>query len=92
MGPHAESPVVKHSRRHQKELRVGLCRCLLRYVIGVAGLVHLKRVLIQMCVQAVGNIIGPQFFRSSQAPEYDLGIGAMLCCFAVMAATGVVYG
>ncbi|KAH0284059.1 hypothetical protein KCU62_g8557, partial [Aureobasidium sp. EXF-3399] len=41
---------------------------------------------------AVGNIIGPQFFRSSQAPKYGLGIGAMLCCFAIMAATGVVYG
>ncbi|KAI4804974.1 MFS general substrate transporter [Aureobasidium sp. EXF-8845] len=41
---------------------------------------------------AVGNIIGPQFFISSQAPKYALGIGTMLCCFAVMAVTGVVYG
>ncbi|KAL3464723.1 major facilitator superfamily domain-containing protein [Aspergillus heterothallicus] len=40
---------------------------------------------------AVGNIIGPQFFLSSQSPHYPLGIGAMLCCFAIMAVTGVCY-
>jgi hypothetical protein len=48
--------------------------------------------LMLLRVLAVGNIIGPQFFRSSQAPKYALGIGAMLCCFAVMAVTGIVYG
>lgn len=40
---------------------------------------------------AVGNIIGPQFFRTKQAPHYQLGIGAMLCSFAVMGATGILY-
>ncbi|EKG12354.1 Major facilitator superfamily [Macrophomina phaseolina MS6] len=41
---------------------------------------------------AVGNIVGPQFFQESQSPHYPLGISAMLCCFAIMAATGVIYG
>ncbi|KAJ5618004.1 Major facilitator superfamily domain general substrate transporter [Penicillium hordei] len=40
---------------------------------------------------AVGNIIGPQFFRNDQAPHYPLGIGAMLCCFAIMTVTGILY-
>ncbi|KAF3050836.1 hypothetical protein E8E11_007660 [Didymella keratinophila] len=40
---------------------------------------------------AVGNIIGPQFFISSQSPTYPLGIGAMLVAFALMAVTGTVY-
>ncbi|KAJ0420118.1 major facilitator superfamily domain-containing protein [Aspergillus carlsbadensis] len=40
---------------------------------------------------AVGNIIGPQFFLQTQAPHYPLGIGAMLCCFAIMTVTGVAY-
>ncbi|KAJ5116943.1 Major facilitator superfamily domain general substrate transporter [Penicillium angulare] len=40
---------------------------------------------------AVGNIIGPQFFLESQSPTYPLGIGAMLCCFAIMAVTGIIY-
>lgn len=51
--------------------------------------------LVQMliaCVLAMGNIIGPQFSRTKQAPRYELGIGAMLCCFTVMAVTGVIYG
>jgi hypothetical protein len=52
----------------------------------------LEMLLTRLCMLAVGNIIGPQFFRSSQAPKYSLGIGAMLCCFAVMAVTGVAYG
>ncbi|KAH6695453.1 allantoate permease, partial [Plectosphaerella plurivora] len=42
-------------------------------------------------VYAVGNIIGPQFFRKEQAPYYPLGIGSMLCAFAVMAAAGLAY-
>ncbi|KAJ3529683.1 hypothetical protein NM208_g9651 [Fusarium decemcellulare] len=42
-------------------------------------------------VYAVGNIIGPQFFLDSQAPTYSLGIGSMLCAFALMAATGLAY-
>jgi hypothetical protein len=40
---------------------------------------------------AVGNIIGPQFFLESQSPRYPLGIGAMLCCFSIMAAMGILY-
>ncbi|RSH93490.1 hypothetical protein EHS25_007846 [Saitozyma podzolica] len=40
---------------------------------------------------AVGNIIGPQFFLSSQSPTYYLGIYAMMVCFAVMFACGGVY-
>ncbi|KAF3000931.1 hypothetical protein E8E13_008746 [Curvularia kusanoi] len=42
-------------------------------------------------VYAVGNIIGPQFFISSQSPTYPLGIGAMLVAFALMAVAGIVY-
>ncbi|KAF5001924.1 hypothetical protein FDECE_10805 [Fusarium decemcellulare] len=40
---------------------------------------------------ALGNIIGPQFFLESQAPHYQLGIGALLGSFAVMAASGIAY-
>ncbi|KAM0329264.1 hypothetical protein ACHAQA_004568 [Verticillium albo-atrum] len=42
-------------------------------------------------VYAVGNIIGPQFFLQRQAPHYPLGIGSMLCAFALMAAAGISY-
>ncbi|KAI0176849.1 major facilitator superfamily domain-containing protein [Pestalotiopsis sp. NC0098] len=42
-------------------------------------------------VYAVGNIIGPQFFLDEQSPTYPLGIGSMLCAFAVMAAAGLAY-
>lgn len=40
---------------------------------------------------AIGNIIGPQFFLRSQAPHYPLGIGAMICAFAIMAASGALH-
>ncbi|OJD32564.1 major facilitator superfamily transporter [Diplodia corticola] len=40
---------------------------------------------------AIGNIVGPHFFLEGQAPHYNLGMGAMLCCFAVMATTGGLY-
>ncbi|TKW58565.1 putative transporter [Colletotrichum tanaceti] len=40
---------------------------------------------------AIGNIIGPQLFLSSQAPRYPLGISAMMFAFALMAASGLVY-
>jgi len=43
------------------------------------------------CTTALGNIIGPQFFLESQKPHYGLGIGAMLCGFAIMMATGIFY-
>ncbi|KAK1634406.1 major facilitator superfamily transporter [Colletotrichum phormii] len=40
---------------------------------------------------AIGNIVGPQLFLSSQAPRYPLGISAMIFAFALMAASGLVY-
>ncbi|OLN85237.1 putative transporter C417.10-like protein 5 [Colletotrichum chlorophyti] len=43
------------------------------------------------CCYAIGNIIGPQLFLSSQAPRYPLGIGAMMFAFALMAASGLAY-
>ncbi|KAL6400968.1 hypothetical protein AUP68_16688 [Ilyonectria robusta] len=42
-------------------------------------------------IYAIGNIIGPQFYRSNQAPKYTLGIGSIMCAFAVTAATGLTY-
>ncbi|KAH6900007.1 major facilitator superfamily domain-containing protein [Thelonectria olida] len=42
-------------------------------------------------VYAVGNIVGPQFYRESQAPRYPLGIGSIMCAFAVIAFVGLVY-
>ncbi|KXH59390.1 major facilitator superfamily transporter [Colletotrichum salicis] len=47
-------------------------------------------VTIAVCY-AIGNIVGPQLFLSSQAPRYPLGIGAMMFAFALMAASGLVY-
>ncbi|OJJ42673.1 hypothetical protein ASPZODRAFT_20202 [Penicilliopsis zonata CBS 506.65] len=59
---------------------------------NTAGITKKSFVSVSIAVfYAVGNIVGPQFFRSSQAPHYSLGIGAMLCAFAVMAATGGFY-
>ncbi|EEU34037.1 uncharacterized protein NECHADRAFT_85484 [Fusarium vanettenii 77-13-4] len=43
------------------------------------------------CFYAIGNIVGPQFFLDSQRPHYSIGIGAMLCGFAVMMSTGTLY-
>ncbi|ETS74127.1 hypothetical protein PFICI_13993 [Pestalotiopsis fici W106-1] len=40
---------------------------------------------------AVGNIVGPQFFRSDQSPTYKLGIFAMLVCYIIMACCGIAY-
>ncbi|KUL83733.1 hypothetical protein ZTR_08642 [Talaromyces verruculosus] len=40
---------------------------------------------------SIGNIVGPQFFRTSQSPHYPLGIFAMMVCFIIMAVTGVAY-
>lgn len=28
----------------------------------------------------IGNIAGPFFYKTEQAPSYHLGIGSMLCC------------
>ncbi|RSL54364.1 hypothetical protein CEP54_009926 [Fusarium duplospermum] len=43
------------------------------------------------CFYAIGNMVGPQFFLESQRPHYSLGIGTMLCGFAVMMGTGTLY-
>ncbi|CRK10060.1 putative transporter like protein [Verticillium longisporum] len=42
-------------------------------------------------VYAVGNIVGPQFYLQRQALHYPLGIGSMLCAFALMAFAGISY-
>ncbi|KAL3469400.1 major facilitator superfamily domain-containing protein [Aspergillus californicus] len=59
---------------------------------NTAGMTKKSFVSVSVAVfYAVGNIIGPQFFRTDQAPHYSLGIGAMITCFSLMAALGVVY-
>lgn len=40
---------------------------------------------------AVGNIIGPYFFKSSEAPHYPTGIHAMEASFCIMSFTGFLY-
>lgn len=40
---------------------------------------------------AVGNIIGPYFFKDSEAPYYPMGIHAMEASFCIMAFTGFLY-
>jgi hypothetical protein len=40
---------------------------------------------------AIGNIIGPHFFLDSQKPYYELGIGAMMVAFVIMAICGGLY-
>ncbi|KIW67936.1 hypothetical protein PV04_03915 [Phialophora macrospora] len=40
---------------------------------------------------SVAEIVGPQFFRTSQAPYYQLGIWALVVSYAIMIATGGVY-
>lgn len=42
--------------------------------------------------EAIGNIIGPQFFLEAEAPRYQSGIVALVCSFAVMALSGMAYG
>lgn len=42
-------------------------------------------------ILAIGNIIGPQLFLSSQAPTYPLGIGAMIFSFTLMGASTIFY-
>ena len=36
-------------------------------------------------------MVGPQFFRDSQKPQYPLGIGAMIFAFTMMAFCGIIY-
>lgn len=40
---------------------------------------------------AIGNIVGPHFFLDSQKPYYELGIGAMMVAFVIMAICGGLY-
>ncbi|KAL2850245.1 major facilitator superfamily domain-containing protein [Aspergillus pseudoustus] len=59
---------------------------------NVAGMTKKSFVSVSVGIfYAVGNIVGPQFFLDSQSPTYPLGIGAMMCAFAVMMATGIAY-
>ncbi|KAI1495433.1 major facilitator superfamily domain-containing protein [Biscogniauxia marginata] len=41
---------------------------------------------------AAGNLIGPQTFRSDQAPKYTSGVIAMICCYGVSIALMLLYG
>lgn len=53
-----------------------------------------KRPFVNACMGvslSVAEIIGPQFFRESQAPYYQLGIWALIVSYAVMVATGALY-
>ncbi|KAI8231110.1 putative transporter [Colletotrichum sp. SAR 10_86] len=55
---------------------------------------HTKKVTTNAIVFAaycISNIIGPQFFKSSQAPLYPLGMGAMLVSYALSIFTMVLY-
>ncbi|KAJ0273098.1 hypothetical protein COL940_010046 [Colletotrichum noveboracense] len=61
-------------------------------VANTAG--HTKKVTTNATVFAaycISNIIGPQFFKSSQAPLYPLGMGAMLVSYALSIFTMVLY-
>ncbi|KAI1621289.1 MFS transporter [Exophiala viscosa] len=52
---------------------------------NVAG--HTKKVTTNAVVligYCVGNIIGPQFFKSEQKPRYRLAIGSFLVCWCLM--------
>ena len=55
---------------------------------------HTKKVTVNAIIFAgycVSNIIGPQFFKSSQAPLYPLGMGAMLGSYILSIITMVLY-
>ncbi|KAI8174151.1 putative transporter [Colletotrichum sp. SAR 10_65] len=55
---------------------------------------HTKKVTTNAIVFAaycISNIIGPQFFKSSQAPLYPLGMGAMLVSYALSIFTMILY-
>ncbi|KAI1636246.1 major facilitator superfamily domain-containing protein [Biscogniauxia mediterranea] len=40
---------------------------------------------------AAGNLIGPQTFRSDQAPKYTSGVVAMICCYCASMALMMIY-
>ncbi|KAH7039556.1 putative allantoate permease [Microdochium trichocladiopsis] len=55
---------------------------------------HTKKVTLNAVVfgaYCVSNIIGPQFFKSAQAPLYPLGMGAMLVAYALSIVTMMLY-
>lgn len=63
---------------------LGMITCLSIYSSNVAG--HTKKVLgnaIYLIGYCAGNIIGPQTFRSNQAPEYRGAKVAMLVCYCI---------
>lgn len=35
----------------------------------------------------LGNFVGPFFFKSNQAPQYELGVGMMFTCIAIQVAS-----
>lgn len=41
---------------------------------------------------AAGNLIGPQTFRSNQAPGYTGGVIGMLCCYCACMGLVTIYG
>ncbi|KAI8316777.1 putative transporter [Colletotrichum sp. SAR11_59] len=75
----------------------GVVQTLSSYVcnFGVANTAgHTKKVTTNAIVFAaycISNIIGPQFFKSSQAPLYPLGMGAMLVSYALSIFTMILY-
>ncbi|KAB2578837.1 Allantoate permease [Lasiodiplodia theobromae] len=58
---------------------------------GITNVTSFNLLSIGICLPSIGNIVGPQFFLESQSPHYSLGINAMMCCFAIMVATGMLY-
>ncbi|KAK2032984.1 MFS general substrate transporter [Colletotrichum zoysiae] len=55
---------------------------------------HTKKVTLNAIVfgaYCISNIIGPQFFKSTQAPLYPLGIGAMLVSYIMSIFTMILY-
>ncbi|KAL4898200.1 MFS general substrate transporter [Aspergillus ambiguus] len=57
---------------------------------NIAG--HTKKVTVNSLIligYCVGNIAGPQFFKSNQQPRYGLGIGSCLVSFAILIAMAV---
>jgi ACS family allantoate permease-like MFS transporter len=55
---------------------------------------HTKKVTTNAIVfgaYCVSNIIGPQFFKTSQAPLYPLGMGAMLTSYVLSIITMALY-
>lgn len=55
---------------------------------------HTKKVTVNAIIfisYCVSNIIGPQFFKASQAPLYPLGMGAILGSYVLAMITALMY-